>query len=483
LIDVFISYAPTDSEWAKALANHLADYGLKIFYDRWSLGPGDVIVHKLEDAIRASASGIMIVGPATLASRRAMEEYAALLGESDKRDMPLIPLLAGPVDAPPFLANRVWRRLPGTQDPAFAAVVTEIAKVIQGELPDGAADPAANFESVMPSKPRPLTEPHQRMLAVCYVEADQDYGQRLVRHLREAGLPTWSIADIRPGEWRVWVTRQRIAYATTIIVLESPRAEESDDITRMILEGERHGRQFYPILLDGDRHYLLAPVRHLDARDSRLPADGELDILRQMVEADAAGTRLDLAAVAPATPGARPTTLVANIPLAQALRRLDGYLAERQWEHADLQTTTILLTEAGRLVQGFLRPSDGGKVTDGLLGQIDALWGNRTHGHQGFRAQHARASADGRFGEFTRLAEAFGWSEPSERYENFARQCGPRGFFPTLRYPHDENNAYYHWHEHWTGTVLVVHRRIHTWLEGNKQQWARSLHLSSLSWC
>jgi hypothetical protein len=469
LIDVFISYAPADSEWAEALAKHLAGYGLKIFYDRWSLGPGDVIVRKLEEAIRTTSSGILIVSPATLAARQATEEYAALLGESDKRGMPVIPLLVAPVEAPPFAANRVWRRLPGTQDPAFARIATEIAMVVRGELPDGASiDPEAHVESVMGSKPRPLTEPKQRMLAVCYVESDQDYGQRLVRHLRQAGLPAWSIADIRPGEWHIWVTRQRIAYATTIIVLESPQAQESEDITRMILEGERHGRQFYPILLDGHRHYLLAPIRHLDARDSRLPAADELDILRQMVDADAAGTRLDLTAVAPDARGARPATPVANIPQAQALRRLDSYLAERQWEHADLQTTTILLTQADRLVEGFLCPADGRELTDGLLGQIDALWGSHTHGHQGFRAQHARASADGRFGEFTRLAEAFGWSEPTERYENFARQCGPRGFFPTLRYPHDENNAYYHWHEHWTGTVLVVHRRIHTWLEGNK---------------
>lgn len=466
MIDVFMSYAPPDSEWVEAIASQLTSYGLKIFFDKWSLGPGDVIVHEIEGAIRASASGIVIVSTAALASRRALQEYAALLGESDKRDLPVIPLLVGDADAPPFLASRLWRRLPPVHDPAFAVAVKEIALVIRGESPDSDdAAPGANFEPAMPSPPRPLTEPRQRMLAVCYAEPDQDYGQRLVRHLRQAGLPTWSIADIRPGEWHVWVTRQRIAYATAIVVLESPQAQESDDITRMILEGERHGRQFYPILLHGHRHYLLAPVRCLDAHDSRLPDAAELVVLRRMHEADATGTPLDLAAVAPRAQQATPVT---DVPLPQALRRLDRYLAEGHLEHSDLLTTTILLTQAGRLTEGFLRAADGKELPDGLLRQIDALWSEQTDGHQGFRAQYARARVDeGRPGQFIRLAEALGWSEPTRRYHHFAQLPGPRGFFPTLRNPHDENDAYYHWHEHWTGTVLAVHRRIRTWLEGN----------------
>jgi hypothetical protein len=465
LIDVFLSYAPADIQCAGALADRLAGYGLKIFFDRWSLSPGDILVRELEDAIRASASGIVLVSPAMLASRRAMEEYAALMGESDKRDLSLIPLLIGGEGAPPMSANRVWRRLPGIQDPAFAAVVAEVAMAIRGESPDGAsADPGANFESVMASRPRPLTEPKQRMLAVCYVESDQDYGQRLVRHLRHAGLPAWSIADIRPGEWHIWVTRQRIAYATTIIVLESPQARESEDITRMILEGECHGRQFYPILLDGHRHYLLRPVRCLDARDSQLPDAAELDILRRMEEADATGVPLDLAAAAP---GARPAARLVDVPLSAALRRLDSYLGEQQFEHADLLTTKILLTQADRLIEGFLRAADARELPDSVLRQVDALWGGHTHGHQGFRAQYARATVDdGRPGQFVRLAEAFGWSGPAQRYEHFAQRSGPRGFFPTLRNPHDENSAYYHWHEHWTATVLAVHRGVRTWLEG-----------------
>ena len=466
LIDVFVSYTPADVEWAEALADGLARHGLKIFYDRWSLSPGDILVHELEDAIRASASGIVLVSPAMQASRRAMGEYAALIGESDKRDLPLIPLVIGDEGAPPMSANRVWRRLPGIEDPAFAEVVTEIAMVIRDGSPHGAGpDLGANFESVMTSRPRPLTEPKQRMMAVCYVESDQDYGQRLVRHLRHAGLPAWSIADIRPGERHIWVTRQRIAHATTIIVLESPQAQESEDITRMILEGERYGRQFYPILLDGHRHYLLAPVRCLDARDNRLPDVAELDILRRMEAADAIGVPLDLAT---SVGGPRPEARPADVPASQALRRLDSYLGEREFEHADLLTTTILLTQAGRLGEGFLRAADGRELPDSVLGEVDALWGNHTHGHQGFRAQYARASVgEGRPGQFIRLAEAFGWSGPTQRYEHFAQRSGPRGFFPTLRNPHDENAAYYHWHEHWTGTVLALHRRIRTWLEGD----------------
>src|SRR5262249_50686232 len=163
----------------------------------------------------------------------AMEEYAALLGESDKRGLRVIPLVVGKDDPPPFAANRMWRWLRGIGDQAFATTMAEIAMTIRGEEPDPSGEwPEAgpDLGPIFRAKPRPLEEPKQRMLAVCYVEADQDYGQRLVRHLRGAGLPTWSVADIRPGEWHIWVTRQRLAYATAIIVLESRQAQESEDI-------------------------------------------------------------------------------------------------------------------------------------------------------------------------------------------------------------------------------------------------------------
>ena len=119
MIDVFISCVPADSVWVEALAGHLEGHGLKIFYDQWSLRLGDIIVPKLEGAMRDAASAVVIVSPAMQASPRALEEYAALLGEAGKRGLRLIPLLIGDVDPPPFVASRVWLRLPGIDEPAF----------------------------------------------------------------------------------------------------------------------------------------------------------------------------------------------------------------------------------------------------------------------------------------------------------------------------------------------------------------------------
>jgi hypothetical protein len=469
LIDVFISCVPADSAWVEALADHLEDHGLKIFYDQWSLDPGDIIVHKLEGAMRDAASAVVIVSPAMQASPRALEEYAALLGEASTRGLRLIPLLVGDVDPPPFVASRACVRLPGIDEPAFAPAADEIARTIRGEPParprtaSGKTASGKNVTSAVQAPPRP-EEPTERRLVVCYVVADREYGQRLVGCLDEADLPNWPVEVTGSGVWRAWETRQRIARATTVIVVESPQARESADIDRLILEGESRGRQFYPVLLEGQyRHNRLAHVRCLDARGGQLPDAAELTILRRMVAADADGGRLDLAAAT----GFRPHAGPAGIPVPQTLDRLDSYLREGNFMHADLETTTTLLTQAGRVAEGYLQPADGRKMPTGILDQVDALWGSYTHGHQGFRAQHAQASIDERPDQFSRLARAFGWSEPKLRYDAFAQGAGPRGFYPSLRNPSDENKTYYQWHDHWRSTVLAVHSRVHAWLEGN----------------
>jgi TIR domain/GUN4-like len=471
LIDVFISCVPADSVWVEALARHLEGPDLKIFYDQWSLRPGDIIVSKLERAMRDATSALVIVSPAMQASPRALEEYAALLGEAGKRDLRLIPLLVGDVDPPPFVASRVCLRLPGIDEPAFALAADKVARTIRDEptlapaavkiartpWDEPPTDQEKNPKPAAPTPPR-RAEPEERRLAVCYVAADRGYGERLVRHLNAAGLPSWPIEVTRPGAWHAWQTRQRIAHATTVIVLESPSALESADIDRMILEGESRGRQFYSVLLSGQYHHnWLAHVRCLDAHGGRLPDAAELGILRQM----AAGERLDLAATGSRSPG-RP----ADAPVRQTLGRLDSYLREGNFMHADLVTTTVLLTQADRLAEGYLRGPDGREMPTGVLSEVDALWRRYTHEHQGFSAQHTRASIDGRPNQFNRLAKAFGWSEPQLRYDAFVQGAGPDGFYPSLRNPHDENKDY-QWPDHWRSTVLAVHSRVHAWLEGN----------------
>ncbi len=59
--DVFISYGHADQSWVRTLANNLHQSGLDVFFDEWTINPGDVLVHKLEEGLRTARNGIVVV--------------------------------------------------------------------------------------------------------------------------------------------------------------------------------------------------------------------------------------------------------------------------------------------------------------------------------------------------------------------------------------------------------------------------------------
>ncbi|MGW0199689.1 toll/interleukin-1 receptor domain-containing protein [Nonomuraea sp. NPDC003201] len=123
---------------------------------------------------------------------------------------------------------------------------------------------------------------------LCHVGADHDYAPRLVLRLRGAGLPVWWLGSLEPGGLQFWAIRRRLRHAVGVIVLMSPPSQDSDDITRMIIEGELHARPFIPILLHGRRTYHLAHTWYVDARDGGPLRADEPAILRRIHRAHAA---------------------------------------------------------------------------------------------------------------------------------------------------------------------------------------------------
>lgn len=472
MIDVFISYAREDAEWAAKLAERLARHGAKIFFDEWSLLPGDVVVHKVDAAIRESRNGIAIVSPASAASPRALEEYAALARASATRGLRFIPVLIGELPLAPSTENRVWRDFREVSGRRYEEKVAELAAAVLGLEPEvGGPVPWENLWAALPSRPRPITEPDRHRIVICYVAADAEYGRRLAAQLHAAGLPVWSLSDLRPGDEEFWVIRQQLRHAIAVIVLMSPQSQESDDITRMILEGRAYGRTFFPILLLGGRNYHLAATWYVDARDGRPLGREELAMLARLHEADAAGSPLDPVEVLPA-PRARPAAWSVRLPGAFSLHRLDAYLAEGEFGYADLFTTDLLLEAAGRSAEGWMREKDGGGLPSKLLAGIDAVWSERCHGRQGFAVQSGLARVRrGTYSEFLELATECGWCDPEDGaspggYREFAERGGGRiGFFPTLRNP--QNERYVDWYDQWTETVLAVHLRSRAW-EGTR---------------
>ena len=85
--DVFVSYSHDDAEWVEVLASNLYHAGLAVFLDVWELASGDRFAGRLDEGIRRSANGVLVVGPTSLRRPWIREEYEGFYdSRSDTRD-------------------------------------------------------------------------------------------------------------------------------------------------------------------------------------------------------------------------------------------------------------------------------------------------------------------------------------------------------------------------------------------------------------
>ena len=133
--DVFVSYGHWDAAWVRVLAGNLHRAGFDVFFDEWELVGGDRVAGRLEEGIRGSASGILVMSSHALSRPWVREEYEALLRQAvEQPGRRLIPVLYAGAELPPFLANRRWVdfRGAGTTGPEFEARLGELVRYLQG---------------------------------------------------------------------------------------------------------------------------------------------------------------------------------------------------------------------------------------------------------------------------------------------------------------------------------------------------------------
>jgi TIR domain/GUN4-like len=476
-VTIFISATQNDLRWAHWLAEGLERVGLKVFLEDRDIRPGHVEVSAIEAAIGTAGVGIIVTSPAALTDTNVNDQYAALLRAAAERGLRLIPVLHGPagIRVAPLAGTRLWVDFRGLGEPDRNAKVADLAALIRhGDAPTAAGDGARTvrgevLDAARAAAPPPGVVPRPAFV-VTYARPDAAYGERLVDWLTRAGLPAWSIADLPWGSRFVHEIRTWLRHALAIVVVMSPAAEDSEDVEREILEGQRHDRQFFPVLLRGDRNFLLASSWYFDARGGGLPGERELRRLRRVYEAHRSGGTAPVPDVV--VPGLEQVTRSTGV---LALRRLRSFLREEEFAHADLLTTSLLLEAAGRLDSGWLAPTHAGAVPSSLLSGIDDAWSGQVAGRQGFRRQLEIYRVRSYHGaDFVELTTAYGWRESPlggprygerarmPRYAEFVDRAAARtGFFPTLRNPQLE--AFPAWYDRWQSTVLAVHHRLHIW--------------------
>jgi tetratricopeptide (TPR) repeat protein len=133
--DAFISYGYEDADWVGALAGNLQRDGFDVFLDAWELVGGDRVTGRLEDAIRDSTNGVLVVSPHALSRPWVREEYEALLRQAvNDPGRRLIPVLYRDAELPAFLANRLWVDFRGAAStgPEYDARLEELERALRG---------------------------------------------------------------------------------------------------------------------------------------------------------------------------------------------------------------------------------------------------------------------------------------------------------------------------------------------------------------
>ncbi|MBG0821824.1 toll/interleukin-1 receptor domain-containing protein [Planomonospora sp. ID91781] len=132
--DVFVSYSHADKELVTDLAGRLEARGLRVAYDEVVVRPGSIILHEIEQTIRDSAHGLLVMSPDSMASGPVMNEYYVLLQKSMYDGRLLIPVLVSDIDndeIPEFVRIRFYSDLRDMTDKVFDERVDEIAEAVR----------------------------------------------------------------------------------------------------------------------------------------------------------------------------------------------------------------------------------------------------------------------------------------------------------------------------------------------------------------
>ena len=173
--DVFLSHTSRDKVVVRKIAAALADAGLRVWFDEWSIRPGASWQSSFEEAIGNSSSAVVVLGKRGLGPWQQMEMRMALLQVAKDR-RPVIPVFLPGVDPyvlPPAFAAITGVHIKSQDDHDFRRAVDQILWGVTGRLPEV-----------------PKAEPIPKVF-LCHAKEDNSKVERLYFQLKEFGIDPW----------------------------------------------------------------------------------------------------------------------------------------------------------------------------------------------------------------------------------------------------------------------------------------------------
>lgn len=139
--DVFLSHNSKDKAAVEKIARKLISVGLRPWFDKWNLSPGDTIMDVLEKAVKTIPCAALCFGPADQGAWHIMEirAYVAKWAKNNARMIPVIlPGAPDEPDVPLFVQETLWvnmRSWEKKKDDAFYRLVCGILRRAPGDSP------------------------------------------------------------------------------------------------------------------------------------------------------------------------------------------------------------------------------------------------------------------------------------------------------------------------------------------------------------
>jgi hypothetical protein len=149
--DLFLSHSTRDKQFVQRLADDLAICGVDVWLDAWEIQPGESIHDVISQALSASRFIGIVLGDNFNDSRWASDEMKqALARERRENRVVVIPLIAGSIQIPAFIEDKLYVDLRSNYFSGIARVSAMINEVPQQHIEDAirATQPKSMRDSI-----------------------------------------------------------------------------------------------------------------------------------------------------------------------------------------------------------------------------------------------------------------------------------------------------------------------------------------------